>query len=209
MRIQLPPPPFFYPILDFGYSTNLLADAEAVILAGAKILQVRAKNETKKAIYEITREIAALCQENKVCCIVNDYVDIALVAEVTGVHLGQLDFPAVEARSLLPEKIIGLSSHNREQFLAANQEPADYVAIGPVFQTQTKMHADPALGLTLIASFLQQKKKPVVAIGGIRRDHLAQLIRLNVDGIAVISELYRDGNVYENACRMIEVIQSR
>jgi thiamine-phosphate pyrophosphorylase len=207
MLIPLPTSPFLYPILDSGYSTNLLADAEAVIRAGIKIFQVRAKNETRRSIYEITREIAALCNERKVCCIVNDCVDIALVTLVSGVHLGQLDFSANEARGLLQEKIIGLSTHNPAQFLSANNEPVDYIAIGPVFQTRTKVNPDPALGLEVIAALVRQKKKPVVVIGGIVRDQFAQLIRLNVDGIAVISDLYRAGSVYENASRMMEEFQ--
>jgi thiamine-phosphate pyrophosphorylase len=207
MSLSLPRSPFLYPILDSGFSANLLVDAEALIRAGVKILQIRAKNETKKTIYNVTRQIAALCQEKKVCCIVNDCVDIALITQVSGVHLGQLDFPVSEARALLPEKIIGLSTHNQQQFLAANHESVDYIAIGPVFETRTKVNPDPVLGLTGTAALVQQKTKPVIAIGGIGRDQFKQLLRLNIDGIAVISELYRDGNVYENASRLMDMIR--
>jgi len=208
MLSSLPRSPFLYPILDAEHSTNLLVDAQDVIRAGAKILQIRAKKEGKRRLYGITQEITALCGEERVCCIVNDCVDIALITDASGVHLGQLDFPVTEARSLLPGKIIGVSTHNSDQFAEAGRQPVDYIAIGPVFQTTTKTNADPALGLSAVLSILKKKTKPVVAIGGIRREHIAQLLAAGVDGIALISEVYRSGAVYENVSRMMEKIRS-
>lgn len=205
----LPPSPFLYPILDYSFSTNLFVDAQDLIRAGARILQVRVKNETKRRIYEITSEIAALCAESNVSCILNDCVDIALITGVTGVHLGQMDFPVNEARNLLQRKVIGFSTHSREQFAAAGDQPVDYVAIGPVFQTKSKINAGKPLGLSVLRSIVREKKKPVVAIGGIGNDHIAHLIDSGIDGIALISALYRDGRLYENACRMMEKIREK
>ena len=134
MHLQLPLSPFFYPILDAGLSTDLAGDARDVIRAGARILQVRAKKQTKKWIYEKMQEIIPLCNESNACCLIDDCVDIALVTDGAGVHLGQLDFPVREARALLGSKVIGFSTHNMDQFLAAGDLPADYVTIGPVSQ---------------------------------------------------------------------------
>jgi len=206
MHLQLPLSPFFYPILDAGLSTDLAGDARDVIRAGARILQVRAKKQTKKWIYEKMQEIIPLCNESNACCLIDDCVDIALVTDGAGVHLGQLDFPVREARALLGSKVIGFSTHNMDQFLAAGDLPADYVTIGPVFPTGTKENADPALGIQEVAKIVRNKTKPVVAIGGILPEQIPSLIQCGVDGIAVISALYRNGNLYDNARRMLEKI---
>jgi thiamine-phosphate pyrophosphorylase len=209
MLFELPASPFLYPILDATFSTNLFVDAQAVIRAGAKILQIRAKNVTKRKICEIVTKIALLCEESDVCCLINDCVDIALVTRVSGVHLGQLDFPVPEARALLHGKIIGYSTHNAEQFAAAKNQPVDYIAIGPVFATTTKAYPDPVLGLPEVRAIVKQKTKPVVAIGGIDHDQIPQLIDSGIDGIAVISALYRDGGVYENASKIMERVLAK
>jgi thiamine-phosphate pyrophosphorylase len=204
---QLPHSPFLYPILDADFSTNLLEDAREIIRAGAKIVQIRAKNQTKKWLYDRIQRIVPICEEGNVCCLVNDCVDIALVSDVAGVHLGQTDFPVPEARELMGSKIIGFSTHTFRQFSGAGSLPADYIAVGPVFPTRSKANADPALGLPEVERIVQNKRKPVVAIGGILPEHVLPLIRCGVDGIAVISALYQDGKIYDNACRLQEKIR--
>jgi thiamine-phosphate pyrophosphorylase len=200
----LPPSPFLYPILDAGFSANLLIDARDVVRAGAEILQIRVKNQSKKWVHETIQRIL----EFDVCCIVNDMVDIALTTDVAGVHLGQTDFPVTDARTLLPSKIIGFSSHNVEQFEIAQQLPVNYVAIGPVFGTTSKENPDPPLGTLAVEKIIRNKTKPVVAIGGIVAEHIPALIRTGIDGIAVISALYQEGTIYENASRLMERIHA-
>ena len=199
----LPQSPFLYPILDAQFSTNIVEDAHEVVRAGAKILQIRAKNQTKRWMYDVVREIIPL----NVACIVNDCVDIALITDVAGVHLGQTDFPVKEARALLPDKIIGFSTHNAQQF--GTPSDADYVAIGPVFSTISKENADPALGVSSVCRIIANKIKPVVAIGGIQLENIEPLLKCGVDGIAVISALYKGGTVYDNACRFLEKIHAK
>ncbi|MCI0414822.1 thiamine phosphate synthase, partial [bacterium] len=123
MIVGLPRAPFLYPILDTDFSEDPLQDARKIIRAGAKILQLRAKNLPKRAIYELVVDLASLCKENQVSCLVNDWVDIALITETSGVHLGQEDFPVEQARTLLERKILGLSTHNAAQFDVANRLP--------------------------------------------------------------------------------------
>ena len=180
-----------------------------MVRAGVKILQIRVKNQSKKRIYEITREIVSFCAQNGVCCIVNDYVDIALTTAASGVHLGQTDFPLSEARALLPGRVIGFSTHDGEQFAAAKTRPVDYIAIGPVFQTASKINAAEPLGLPIVRKIVKGKTQPIVAIGGIDQQHIAQLIDAGVDGIAMISSLYRDGTVYDNTCRLMGIVRAK
>jgi thiamine-phosphate pyrophosphorylase len=204
MNCQLPVSPFLYPILDTQFSTNVVVDAREVIRAGAKILQLRAKNQTKKWVYETIRQMV---EEFDICLIVNDHVDVALVTEVAGVHLGQTDFPVTEAKLLLPDKIVGFSTHNAQQF--ETPVVADYIAVGPVFPTTSKENADPALGVLAVQKIIASKNKPVVAIGGILPEHIPSLIRAGVDGIAVISSLYKGGSVYDNTCKLMDRIHAQ
>ena len=206
MLVGLPPSPFLYPILDTEFSPDPIRDAKKLIRAGVKILQVRAKNQLKRTLYRHAVEMASLCIEKEVCFIVNDEVDIVMVTDASGVHLGQEDFPLEPARGLLGMRIIGVSTHNPEQFFVAQNSPIDYIAIGPVYSTTTKRTSNPVLGIKNITPLLEQKSKPVVAIGGIRTHNLRELVSAGFDGIALISELYRNGDLYDNACRLIEEI---
>src|SRR5688572_17024421 len=139
--VGLPAAPFLYPILDSKFSDDPLGDGRKLVKAGVKILQYRAKDRSQRQIYEETRGLAEVCAENRVCLIVNDHVGVALVTGASGVHLGQDDFPVLEARRLLGTKLIGISTHNHMQFTVAERWTIDYIAIGPVYSTTTKLNS--------------------------------------------------------------------
>jgi thiamine-phosphate pyrophosphorylase len=207
MPLKLPKSPFLYPILDTEISSDVIGDAQKLIKAGIKILQLRAKIQSKRQIYDLSMELADLCREQDVRFLINDFVDVALVIKGSGVHLGQEDFPAPEARTLLGNRLIGCSTHTLEQFNVAQKSPADYIAIGPVYKTTTKRASNPVLGIATVDSWLRNKTKPVVAIGGIQPENFGELLKAGVDGIAMISALYRAGDIYEMAVRCTEEIR--
>ena len=207
MVVQLPKSPFLYPILDTEFTTDFAGDAKKLIRAGVGILQLRAKNRTKREIYDLAVRLSGLCHEQEVCFVINDHADVALVTPQAGVHLGQDDLPVVETRALLESRIIGFSTHTAEQFQVAQQLPVDYIAIGPVYKTITKRSSDPALGISNVASWLRNKTRPVVAIGGLRLEHFPELLQAGVDGIAMISELYRAGDIYDTARRCTDELR--
>ena len=202
--LRLPKSPFLYPIVDTQFSLDPVVDVRDLIRAGVSIVQYRAKQQTKLQVYKAVKELELLCDENNVLLIVNDLVDVALVTKAAGVHLGQEDFPATEAVRLMPDRIIGQSTHNQEQFELANTSSIQYIAVGPVYETNTKRSLSPTLGLRRIIPFLEQKSRPVVAIGGIRLENVRELVEAGVDGIAIISELYRHGPVYDSARRLLD-----
>jgi thiamine-phosphate pyrophosphorylase len=206
MLVHLPKAPFLYPILDTDFSDNPLRDARKIIRAGAEILQLRAKNLHKRAIYELAIPLASICNENQVCFLINDWVDIALVT-ASGVHLGQEDFHVEQAGPLLEGKIVGLSTHNLAQFQVANRLPIDYIAVGPVFETKTKLSSNRAMGISGISPLIQAKFRPVVAIGGIRQENFPELLAAGVDGIALVSELHRHGDLYDTVRRLLESLE--
>jgi thiamine-phosphate pyrophosphorylase len=176
--------PAFYPIID-----NVAA-AEALLEAGARILQFRHKGFFSRAVFEDATRIGELCQHAGAIFVVNDRADVALLLNA-GLHLGQDDLaPADARRVLLAPGIIGFSTHNERQLLAGNLEPVDYLAIGPIFPTRSKPNPDPTVGVDQLRHLRSLTQKPLVAIGGITRELAPQVFDAGADSVAVISDLF-------------------
>jgi len=206
MNIQTP---FLYPILDESRSADLQRDAEALIIAGVKILQLRCKKMSNADFYKLVTKLTPVCKQNNVLLIVNDRVDVALITDVSGVHLGQDDFPVTETRQFLPDAIIGMSTHNIDQVQQADRLPIDYISIGPIFPTTSKANPDPVVGIELLRKAQSLTSKPIICIGGITENEVAELISAGADGIAVISELYRNNDVFNNAQRLLKLFSTQ
>lgn len=180
--------PRVYPITDTKISGLSHADQVATLGdAGATFVQLREKNLSAIDFYNAAK--AAL--RTGVTLIINDRVDIALALGAPGVHLGQDDLPPDAARKLLGrEAIIGYSTHNVAQAIAAANLPVDYIAIGPIFETGTKQNPDPVVGLTGLRAVREAiGDLPLVAIGGISLENAASVINAGADSIALISAL--------------------
>jgi thiamine-phosphate pyrophosphorylase len=122
--------------------------------------------------------------------IVNDRVDVARIAGAAGVHLGQEDLPADDARRILgPDATIGVSTHTAQQALAASKLPVDYIAVGPVFPTTTRKNPSPAVGIEALQAITRSVPKPVVAIGGITLENCGLVYAAGADSVAVIRGL--------------------
>lgn len=184
--------PKIYPITDANLSKISHAEqVEKLIYGGAKFIQLREKYVASQEFYESAREALRIARNSGAKIIINDRVDIALAVKADGVHLGQDDLPAVEARKILGEKaIIGLSTHNILQAIEAVKLPIDYIAIGPIFTTTTKETPDKIIGLdglkkvrAAIGDF------PLVAIGGINASNLPAVFDSGANSTAIISGL--------------------
>lgn len=157
------------------------------------------------AAVEAVRELA---QPVGARLLVNDRVDVARVAG-TGVHLGEDDLPAAEARKLLPEAWIGVSTHDLPAARAAFAAPAcDYVAFGPVFESATKT-ARPPRGLEELSRVAGERSKPLVAIGGITADNLDAVFEAGADAVAMVGGLFAQGAVEEATRRVLDRIRRR
>ena len=190
--MPLPPAPFVYPILDAdglaGRSAG--AVARALVEAGARLLQVRAKDFGDRAWCDLTREVVAAAHAGGALVIVNDRPDVARIALADGVHVGQEDMPAADVRRLMPfPALVGLSTHGAAQVRAAPAGLLDYLAIGPVFATRSKAAPDPVVGLAGVAAARASTSLPLIAIGGITRANAAEVIAAGADGVALISEV--------------------
>ncbi len=185
--------PRIYPILDGALlavrGCSLEIAAGAMLEGGAEILQIRHKGHWTRDLFECARLVARLCEQGRVPLIVNDRADIALLLEA-GVHVGQDDLPPADARRLIGDRAtLGYSTHNAAQLTAAAAEPVTYLALGPIFATQSKMNPDPMVGLERLREWRRLANKPLVAIGGITRQNARSVLDAGADSMAVIGDL--------------------
>lgn len=189
-----------YPIVDLDTldrrNLSPLRVAEAVLTARPPLLQLRAKQHAPRAVLELLTQLEPLCARAGTLLFANDRPDLALLAGVDGVHVGQDDLPLAAVRRLPGNLRVGVSTHDLAQLAEALAQQPDYVAFGPVFATRSKAKAEPELGLAALrhgAELAQAAGIPLVAIGGLTLSHAPTLGRLGVLP-AVISDLFADGD---------------
>ncbi len=184
------------------------SDEEAVLTilkSGIRWIQYRGKGRTKKEMFDKALRLRKITKNFDACFIINDYVDIALAVDADGVHLGQEDLPLKEARKIMYNKIIGISTHNLHEAIDAEKGGADYIGFGSIFPTATKNDAI-VQGLDALRKVKDSVKIPVIAIGGINTDNVRSVFDVGCDGVAVSSGLLR-GNIKENARRFLSIIE--
>ena len=138
---------------------------------------------------------------------INDNIEIAQKAEADGVHVGQDDMPVEEVRQILgPDKIIGVSAHNVEEAVRAEQGGADYLGVGAVYPTSTKENTS-AVSMEEMKKICQTVSIPVVAIGGIKKDNMNVLTGTGVDGIAVVSAIFAAKDIRKAARELLEAVK--
>lgn len=178
---------------------TLCGQVEQAILGGTTFVQLREKELDDKTFLEEAKEMKELCKKYHVPFVVNDNVDIAVLMDADGVHVGQSDMEAGSVREKLGEdKIIGVSAQTVEQALLAQERGADYLGVGDMFGTSSKDDAKKVSFETLKA-ICEAVDIPVVAIGGITKENLKELKGTGVDGIAVISAIFAQPDL-KSAC---------
>ncbi len=165
---------------------DLAEFASELIAGGISLLQYRNKSGNTRRMLDDARSL----RELKAKLIMDDRADLCLAAGFDGVHVGQDDLTPAAVRSIIGGKLIlGVSTHNPEQVRAAGLTPADYIAVGPVFATGSKLNPDPVIGLEGLRRARSLTGKPLVAIGGITRQNCRSVIDAGADSVAVISDL--------------------
>jgi thiamine-phosphate pyrophosphorylase len=178
------------------------------IQGGAQMIQYRDKESSDREFLEQAFVLHNICENRKILFIINDRVDIAAFLKVDGVHLGQDDLPPRMARKILgSSKIIGISTENMEQAKEAEKHGADYVGIGPIFDTLTKKIEKP-IGLEIIKQANEHLKIPFFPIGGINSENLDQIIQAGSRRIAVGSAVISAIDVKSAAKNLAEKIQN-
>jgi thiamine-phosphate pyrophosphorylase len=179
--------PSILPIRDSGGTA--IHFAEELLDAGVELLQLRDKRSPSRQVLSLARELRRI-NRGRAMLIMNDRADLCLAADFSGVHLGQEDLSPPAARRILDQQtIIGCSTHNLEQVREADQSPADYIALGPIFETRSKERPDPVIGVEALRKARRLTSKPLVAIGGITPENCAAVLEAGADSVAVISSL--------------------
>jgi thiamine-phosphate pyrophosphorylase len=199
--------PRLYAIIDPTLLTiSELELAEALAGSGVELIQYRNKNASSRQFFEISRKLSSFLKPRRVRFVVNDRVDIALLADAGGVHVGQDDLGVEDARAIVgPGRWVGFSTHSLEQVAAADATSADYIAFGPIFPTATKKNPDPVVGTALLRKARELTRKPLVAIGGITLERAAEVYRAGADSLAVIRDLISVPNPAVRAREYLDV----
>lgn len=183
--------------------------ARQALRGGARILQWRDKTRDKGEQLPPARSIRELCRQHEALFIVNDHVDLALACDADGAHLGRKDLPVNTVRPWVPAGfLIGVSTNNAEEASQAERDGADYAAVGSIFPTASKETTRPASPERL-REVKQAAGIPVVAIGGINEDNVAQVLEAGADAVAVISAVCGADDVEEAARRLVARFERR
>lgn len=181
--------------------------AERAYRGGADAVQLRMKNIDGKEMLEQAKIIKNLADEYSKFFIVNDRVDIAMLSDADGVHLGQKDIPVENARKIMgDDKIIGVSVQTVEEAVKAQEGGADYLGVGSIFQTSTKQDAVQSLGLDAIFSIKNAVDLPLVAIGGINRGNIRDVIKAGADTAAVISAAVAQEDIAKSVHELRDIV---
>jgi thiamine-phosphate pyrophosphorylase len=201
-----PPLPLLYPIIDAqilakrGLALSTFADE--LRAAGVDLVQYRDKLGSPQRILQAASILRDAFADTTCRLIMNDRADLAVLARCDGVHVGHLDLSPEDARRVVgASRWVGVSTHTDAQAKAAEASDADYVAIGPVFATGTKLDTEPVIGLEGVRRARALTRKPLVAIGGITRANARSVIDAGADSLAVISGLILEGEPVEKVTR--------
>ncbi len=188
-------------------SDTIEEGVELAIKGGVTIVQLREKNCLGKEFLRIARSVKEVTDAYEIPLIINDRIDIAVAVDADGVHLGQKDIPAGVAREMLGKhKIIGVSAYNAELALRAQKDGADYIGVGDVFGTSTKADTH-HVSYEELVKIRKTVKIPIVAIGGVKPEHMPRLAGTGVDGVAVVSAVLGAKNITEAAGEMIRQME--
>ena len=200
--------PSLYFILDPSVckKQNPIKIATEVLKGGVKLLQLRDKNNDIRMKLELAKKIQILCKSYNATFIMNDHLDIALTLSTDGLHLGQTDFPFIEAKQLLgPNKILGTSNVTLEQAIESEKQGSDYIAIGSIYPTKTKKNAE-LTGLLTLKKATKIISKPIAAIGGINLKNITEVLMTNVSFICISSAISLSDNPQQYTKEIISKI---
>lgn len=210
MRNRITIPNGLYGITGEAFSNGKsnIQCVEDMIRAGIKIIQYREKDKPIRDKINDIKKIRELCRKNKVLFIVNDHVDVAILVDADGVHVGQEDMHPSDVRELIgPNKIIGLSTHSPEEGLASLKEDIDYIGVGPIFPTTTKDRA--AVGFKYLHFAVENIDIPFVAIGGIKEHNIKAIIEAGAERICLVSEIIGAEDINKKVKKLNKIMESK
>ena len=201
------------------FSLYLIADVEQIkedmpssvklaIDGGVKAIQLRGKNLSEEELLKIGERLRHLTHIESVKLFINDRIDVAMAIQADGVHLGQNSMPVKLARETSGDRfIIGVSTHSLKEAMDAEAGGADFITVGPIFETESKLRYGSPVGLTTLADVCRKVKIPVFAIGGISIERVNSVMKEGAHGVAVISAILKAESVYDAAVNMLDELR--
>ena len=190
-RLQAFESSFIYPVVssEFCGGRSVVEVIGSLAENGAKVVQLREKHRSDRELFQLACDCRRLTCRYGMLLFIDDRLDIALACNADGVHLGQEDMPLATARKIAPELIIGASTHNAAEVIAAQKEQCSYLNIGPIFTTQTKSVSCGSLGTELFNELKNLVNVPFSVMGGIKEHHIPQLTAMGARHIAMVTEV--------------------
>lgn len=196
------------PVLCGGIA-GMVQTTQVAVANGVTAVQLRSEQAyDRRDWYQAALALKEVLADTTVPLLINDQVDVAMAVQADGVHVGQSDLPVDVVRKLIgTEKLIGLSVSNASQMQSVPWEQVDYLGIGPIYPTNSKGDAAPVLGVEQLQKLVQSKQCPAVAIGGINRSNITQVMQTGVDGVAVISAICAQPDVGAATQQLLQQIR--
>ena len=197
----------FYMITDSNLTKNgIVTDVSNAVDAGCKIVQYREKGKSTKDMIKEAKNLKKICND-KAIFLINDRIDVALAVDADGVHIGQDDMDIITVRRILgDDKIIGITVHNIEEALEAERLGTDYIGVAPIFQTDTKKDALEPCGVEMIKKLRNKINLPIVAVGGINKQNIKDVICAGADSAVSINTVLTSKDVYNEIKSFIRII---
>ena len=197
----------FYMVTDSNLTKNgIFTDVENALRAGCRIVQYREKNKSTREMINEALKLKQLCF-GKAIFLINDRIDVSLAVNSDGVHIGQKDMHIEIARKILGrDKIIGLTVHNLEEASNAEKIGIDYISLAPIFETNTKENTQSPVGVEMIKKIRDKINLPIVAVGGIDRENLRDVIHAGADSVVSIKSVLKANDVYKEIKDFIRII---
>jgi len=200
-----------YPVItpEFCAGRDPVWVAQELVAAGARVIQLRVKSQPDGVFYDLAVEFRRITADAGCLLIVNDRPDLALAVDADGVHVGQGDLPVAVVRRLLPDALVNLSTHHREELLAAQREDVSCVNIGPIYATGTKVNPMAPLGVDALRELVPLVRVPFSVMGGIKEPHLPGLVAVGVQVVAMVTQLTQAEHPGEVFSRMQAVLRGQ
>ncbi|KYG32093.1 thiamine phosphate synthase [Alkalihalobacillus trypoxylicola] len=195
---------------EFHPERDLIDVMEQAILGGVDIIQLRDKTSSKMVVLEKAKRLKALTDQYHIPLIINDHIDVALAVDASGVHVGQDDLPLEEVRKIIgKDKIIGVSTHQLTEAKKAEANGADYIGVGPIFTTKSKVDVVDPVTTTYISEVVSEISIPFVAIGGIKLHNVQQVIEAGATRVCMISEIVGASDVKGVCQEFIRILERK
>jgi thiamine-phosphate pyrophosphorylase len=181
---------------------------ETALKAGVKFIQLREKHLPTRQLLDMGYWVSELTKEYGAKLFINDRVDIALAIGADGVHLGQDSIPAHAVRKIAGDKLlVGVSTHGIDEAMEAEKDSADFITLGPIYQTPSKLKYGSPIGINILREVKSKVSIPVLAIGGIKLDKVKEVIKAGADGIALISAILTAENIKETTEEFLRLLK--